>query len=260
MEAIGKIYDFSGLEHGSYESSTGSMVSFHHPLPASGKDSGRDVLILLHGWLNQATCGVTVQLPGYGHSTPPPQPPATTNSPTAPPSPSPSTPPSPLRPRALPISHDRDARVLHRLTVSRSLFRDLPTAGLIIADIVPTIEQIPPPSPTPSPAAAIPTGGFLPNVGATSRGRAWWEASARECRAAATEDCAARVEDRKAGRTSDVPTLGLYSARGVGGSWWTCRPSGRGGSRRGQGWRVKGVEDGDGHFFMEEGRRIWRMI
>ena len=53
MEAIGKIYDFSGLEHGSYESSTGSTVSFHHSLPASGKYSGRDVLILLHGWLNR---------------------------------------------------------------------------------------------------------------------------------------------------------------------------------------------------------------
>ena len=77
------------------------------------------------------------------------------------------------------------------------------------------------------------------------------EAAARDYEAAATVDYAAQVEDQQAGRKIEVPTLVLYSTRNLGAMgdvpavWkrWVAQ-----GTRL----EVKGVEDGYGHFFIEE--------
>ena len=77
------------------------------------------------------------------------------------------------------------------------------------------------------------------------------EAAARDYEAAAKEDYAAQVEDQKAERKIDVPILILYSKQNLGAMadvpeiWkkWV---------KQGTRLDVTGIEDGYGHFFLEE--------
>ena len=77
------------------------------------------------------------------------------------------------------------------------------------------------------------------------------EATARDYEAAAKDDYTAQVEDQKAGRKVDVPILVLYSAQNLGAManvpevWqnWV---------KEGTRLEVKTIEDGYGHFFLEE--------
>ena len=77
------------------------------------------------------------------------------------------------------------------------------------------------------------------------------EATAKDYEAAAKEDYVTQVEDQEAGRKIDVPTLVLYSAQNLGVMadvptvWkkWV---------KEGTKLEVQGIEDGYGHFFLEE--------
>ena len=81
------------------------------------------------------------------------------------------------------------------------------------------------------------------------------EATARDYEAAAKEDYVAQVEDQKAERKLDVPTLVLYSAQNLGAIvdvsevWkrWI---------KEGTMLEVKAIENGYGHFFLEEAPEI----
>lgn len=77
------------------------------------------------------------------------------------------------------------------------------------------------------------------------------EATAKDYEAATKEDYTAQIEDQKNGRKVDVPTLVLYSKQNLGAMvdvpdiWqrWV---------KEGTRLEVKGIEDGYGHFFLEE--------
>ena len=81
------------------------------------------------------------------------------------------------------------------------------------------------------------------------------EATSRDYEAAAKEDYVVQVEDQKAGRKLELPTLVLYSAQNLGAMadvpavWkrWV---------KEGTRLEVKGIEDGYGHFFLEEGSEM----
>ena len=195
--------------------------------------------------------------------------------------------------RVVLIGHDRGARVVHRLGVSRSLFPKLSILSIILADIIPTIEYFATFS-NPTILSRNFHWGFLPNVtlsvpmikafgitrfckltmqasaGANANGvknlfdnssidvyanhlekDGVLEATARDYEAAAKEDYVAQVEDQKAERKLDVPTLVLYSAQNLGAIvdvsevWkrWI---------KEGTMLEVKAIENGYGHFFLEE--------
>ena len=77
------------------------------------------------------------------------------------------------------------------------------------------------------------------------------EATCKDYEAATKEDYTTQLEDQAAGRKLEVPTLVLYSARNLGtmadvpAVWkrWV---------KEGTRLEVKAVEDGYGHFFLEE--------
>ena len=77
------------------------------------------------------------------------------------------------------------------------------------------------------------------------------ESTAKDYQAAAKEDYAAQAEDQKAGRKIETPTLVLYSKQNLGVMadvseiWkrWV---------KEGTRLDVTGIEDGYGHFFLEE--------
>ncbi len=195
--------------------------------------------------------------------------------------------------RAVLVGHDRGARVIHRLAVSRAHFPDLDIAGIVLADIIPTVEQFAAFT-NPATVSRYFHWGFLPNValsvpmikafgsgkfcrmlmqagaGANADGaknlfangsldvyashfekESMVEATARDYEAAAKEDYTAQVDDQKAGRQIDVPTLVLYSTQNLGVMadvpmiWkkWV---------KEGTKLEVRGIEDGYGHFFLEE--------
>ena len=195
--------------------------------------------------------------------------------------------------RVVLVGHDRGARVIHRLAVSRSLFPDLDIAGVVLADIIPTFEQFAAFS-TPATVSRYFHWGFLPNValsvpmikafgsgkfcrmlmqagaGANADGAknlfangsvdvyashfekdSMVESTARDYEAAAKEDYTAQVDDQKHGRKIDVPMLVMYSTENLGVMvdvptvWqkWV---------KEGTKLEVKGIEDGYGHFFLEE--------
>ena len=77
------------------------------------------------------------------------------------------------------------------------------------------------------------------------------EATARDYEAAAKEDYAAQVEDQKAGRKLEVPTMVLYSAQNL--SVMADVPTvWKSWVKEGTRLEAKAIEDGYGHFFLEE--------
>ncbi|MCJ1309010.1 hypothetical protein MMC25_002665 [Agyrium rufum] len=195
------------------------------------------------------------------------------------------------------IGHDRGARVIHRLAVSKSHYPKISILGVVLADIIPTFEQFAAFS-NPATVTRYFHWGFLPNValsvpmikafgpgrfcrmviqagaGKNAQGakslfdndsvdvyaasfekEGVLEATSRDYEAAAKEDYVAQVEDQKAGRKIDVPTLVLYSTQNLGAmadvpSIW------KNWVKDGTDLEVKGMSDGYGHFFLEEAPHI----
>ncbi|MCJ1358749.1 MAG: hypothetical protein MMC33_008749 [Icmadophila ericetorum] len=168
------LYGFGSLKHGFHTTSTGSTVSFYHSNISQSEieAKGAPVLVLVHGWpqtsymwrhlipmlsdeyplfvpdvnippsshrIQKSTLTVPIQLPGYGSSTL-----STTGNDKL-------TYSTALieslysvygpKITTILIGHDRGARTLHRLCVSRADFPNLQILGLILADIIPTYEQ-----------------------------------------------------------------------------------------------------------------------
>ena len=195
--------------------------------------------------------------------------------------------------RVILVGHDRGARVIHRVAVSKAAFPQLSILGIVLADIIPTVEQFALFA-NPAVASRYFHWAFLPNTalgipmirafgagrfcrtlmeagaGANAKGRAKlfeagsvdvyagcfekdgvMEATCKDYEAASKEDYIAQIEDQNAGRKLEVPTLVLYSARNLGAMadvpavWkkWV---------KEGTRLEVKAIDDGYGHFFLEE--------
>ena len=50
MEDADKLYGFSNLKQGLYETSTGSTLSFYYTHPQHINSTDKLVMVLLHGW------------------------------------------------------------------------------------------------------------------------------------------------------------------------------------------------------------------
>ena len=78
------------------------------------------------------------------------------------------------------------------------------------------------------------------------------ESTARDYKAAAEEDYAAQVQDQEAGRKLDIPTLVLYSKQNLGPMVADVPEVWKRWVKEGTRLEVKPIENGHGHFFLEE--------